>query len=100
MSIWITFSKFYENAIAVNDFYAAEDKIIKSCGRELIKLDLQVVIPDGFYGRIVGRSDWVPKCEMLVGSGTINSDYLGVVYVILFNFSNVEYQIKKCNRIA
>ena len=41
----------------MNDFYAAEDKIIKSCGRELIKLDLQVVIPDGFYGRIVGRSD-------------------------------------------
>ena len=35
-----------------------------------------------------------------VHNGTIDSDYHGVVCVILFNFSDVDYQIKKGNHIV
>ena len=38
------------------DLWAAEKEVLKPWSRELIRLDLFIAIPEGYYGRIVGRS--------------------------------------------
>ena len=45
------------NGSAGYDVWSAERQILKPWGRELIFVDLQMAIPDGYYGRIVDRSD-------------------------------------------
>ena len=82
------------------DIYSMEDKMIKSFFRELIRLDLCMAILDGYYSRIVGRSCLALKNAMWVHNGTIDLDNLGMVCVILFNFSDVDYKIEKGNRIV
>ena len=38
------------------DLWVAKRKILKPSSRELVKLELCIVIPKGFYGRIGGYS--------------------------------------------
>ena len=40
------------------------------------------------------------KNGVVAFSGTIDSGYLGVVYVLLFNFSSENFLVEKGNRIA
>ena len=47
-----------------------------------------MAIPNGYYGIIVGRSGIGKKYGVMVHNGTIDSNYCGIVGVILFNFSN------------
>ena len=105
----IEFKRYSENACvplrqtsgsAGYDLYAVEDKIIKSCGKELVRVDLKMAIPYGYYGRTVGCSGLALKCSLLVHNGTIDLDYCVVICVILLNFSNFDYNIKKVNHIA
>ena len=77
--------------------FSVEDKIINCFGRGLIRLDFCMAILDEYYSRIVGHSGLALKNGLWVHNGTIDSDYCGVVCVILFNFSDVDYKIKKSN---
>lgn len=65
------------------NLWATETKILKSWGRELIRLDLFIAIRDGYYGRINGRSVSANSCGITVHSGTIDLDYGGIVYMVL-----------------
>ena len=87
-------------ASAGYDLFAAETKVFKPWGRALTKLDLSKFIPEGYYGRIVGRSGLANMCGIIVHDGTIDSDYQGVVCVVLFNLSDEEYLVEARNRIA
>ena len=60
---------------------------------------MNFVIPSGFYGRIVGRSGLTILRGIVAFNGTIDADW-GTVYVILFNLSDFEYDIKVGNWIA
>ena len=109
MSVSIDFKRYSADArvplrqtsdSAGHDLYSAEDEFTKVCSRELARLDFEMAIPDGYYGRIVGRSGLALKCGLLFYSGTNDLDYGGVVWVILFNFSDVDYKIEKGNRIV
>ena len=64
------------------DLYATENKIIKPCTNDLIHLELYIAIPKGFYGIMVGRSSLVLK-KIIVHNGVIDSDYHGIIFVIL-----------------
>ena len=57
------------------DFQAAETKVLKSWNRELIRLDLLMAIPKGYYGRIVGGSGLANIHGITVYNGTVDSDY-------------------------
>ena len=57
-------------------------------------------IPKGYYGEICPRSGLALKNGVVAFNGTIDSGYLGVVYVLLFNFSNDNFSVEKGNRIA
>ena len=74
------------------DLYAAENKTIKSGSKDLVCLELYVIIPKGYYGRIVGRSGLAYR-KIMVYCGTLDSDYCGTVSVIVFNFSCNDYNI-------
>lgn len=56
--------------------------------------------PEGTYGRIAPRSGLAWKHSIDVGAGVIDADYRGNVGVILFNFSDKDFEVKKGDRIA
>ena len=93
------FKRAYQG-LAGYDLFAAETKVLKPRGRALIKLDLSMAIPEGYYGRIVEHSGLENMCGIIVHDGTIDSDYRGVVCVILFNLSDEEYLVELGNCIA
>ena len=68
--------------------------------RAVISTGLQMQIPKGYYGQISPRSGLALKNSVVAFNGTIDSGYLGVVYVLLFHFSSEKFSVKKGNRIA
>lgn len=69
-------------------------------GKELIKTDLSLAIPTGYYGRIAPRSSLAWKNHIDVGAGVIDEDYRGPLGVVLFNHGDTEFEIKKGDRVA
>ena len=82
------------------DSFAAERKLIVPHGRELIKTDLCLKIPKGYYERVVGRSGLANFKRMLGFNGTADSEYRGKICIVLFNLSNLSYVVEIDNRIG
>lgn len=82
------------------DLYAAHSCIIPAKDKFLISTDLQIALPKGSYGRIAPRSGLAVKNFIDIGAGVIDADYRGPVMVLLFNFGNVDYQVKRGDKIA
>ncbi|TQD90159.1 hypothetical protein C1H46_024323 [Malus baccata] len=51
-------------------------------------------------GCVAPRSGLAWKHSIDVGAGVIDADYRGPVGVVLFNFSDVDFEIKEGDRIA
>ena len=51
-------------------------------------------------GRIAPRSGLAVKHSIDTGAGVIDSDYRGEVKVLLFNHSEVDFEVKEGDRIA
>ena len=79
--------------------YPAERTFV-SHGRELIKTDLCLEIPKGYYGRVVGRSGLANFKGIFAFNGTVDSEYKGKVCVVLFTLSNFTYVVEIGNRIG
>lgn len=82
------------------DLYSAYDYVLKAKGKEMIKTDLQIALPQGCYGRVAPRSGLAWKHFIDVGAGVIDEDYRGPVNVILFNFGDDDFEIKRGDRVA
>ena len=82
------------------DLFSAEDSIVSPKSRKLIKTDIIVIIQDGYYGRIAPRSGLAVKNFIDVGAGVIDSDYRGNVGILLFNFGDTDFIVKKHDKIA
>jgi dUTP pyrophosphatase len=82
------------------DLYAAEEGIINSFSRKLIKTNIAVSIPQGYYGRIAPRSGLAYKNGIDVLAGVIDADYRGDIGVILFNSDKKDFIVKEGDRIA
>ena len=57
------------------------------------------MVPNGNYGRIAPRSGLALKNFIDVGAGVIDQDYRGEVAVLLFNHSELDFQINQGNLI-
>lgn len=79
---------------------SAYDYTVKAKGKELVKTDLQVMIPEGCYGRVAPRSGLAVKNFIDVGAGVVDSDYRGNVGVVLFNFSDEDFVVRRGDRVA
>ena len=91
--------KMYPNS-AGYDLFADELFKILSGSRAVISTSIRMQIPKGYYGEISPRSGLALKNGIVAFNGIIDSGYLGVVYVILFNFSSEDFSVEKGNRIA
>ena len=82
------------------DLFADESITILKWSRASICTSILFQIPKGFYGEIKSRSGLAIKNGLLAFNGTADAGYVGFVYVILFNNSDFDYNVKKGDRIA
>ncbi|VDD80665.1 unnamed protein product [Mesocestoides corti] len=82
------------------DLYSAEDCVVKAKSRALVNTDIQIALPSGCYGRIAPRSGLALKHGIDVGAGVVDQDYRGTIGVVLFNFSDEDFNVKQGDRIA
>ncbi|KAM4747189.1 deoxyuridine 5'-triphosphate nucleotidohydrolase, mitochondrial [Rhinophrynus dorsalis] len=82
------------------DLYSAYDYVIPALGKALVKTDIQICVPNGCYGRIAPRSGLAAKHFIDVGAGVIDEDYRGNVGVVLFNFGQDAFEVKRGDRVA
>ena len=91
--------KAYDNS-AGYDLFADESVDVFPSSRAVISTGLRLQIPKGYYGEICPRSGLALTNGVVAFNGTVDSGYLGVVYVLLFNFSSEKFSVEKGNRIA
>ena len=91
--------KAYVN-LAGYDLFADESIRVISNSRGLVSTGIKISIPKGFYGQIFPRSGLALMNGVIAFNGKIDSGYLGIAYVLLFNFSTNDFLVEKGNRIA
>ena len=89
--------------------FSAENKVIPARGKALIDTQLSIAVPPGTYGRIAPRSglgklppqtysmravDMVTASKFMIdtGAGVIDADYRGILFVLLFNLSDKDFE--------
>ena len=82
------------------DLYSSTDVIIAAHDKAVIPTDLKIVVPHGTYGRVAPRSGLAANYFIDVGAGVVDEDYRGLLGVVLFNHSKVEFKVNKGDRIA
>lgn len=84
------------------DLRSAEDVVINPGKRATVSTGLKIEIPAGFEAQIRPRSGLAAKYGVTVlnSPGTIDSDYRGLIKVILLNAGEEPFIISKGDRIA
>ena len=82
------------------DLFAAEAKTIVPNSSQIICLDLRWAIPQGFFGKVFPRSSIIKNYNMTVDAGLIDSDYKGLIYVLLSNHYKKAFTIRTGDRIS
>ena len=82
------------------DLHSAEVLVIPARGQGIVSTDIAIVVPFGTYGRIAPRSGLAAKFSIDVGAGVVDEDYRGNVRILLFNHSNIDFNVKRGDRIA
>jgi dUTP pyrophosphatase len=59
-----------------------------------------VQVPADCYARIAPRSGLAVKHGIDIGAGVVDSDYLGIVGVVMFNTGDNDFQVNAGDRIA
>ncbi len=92
-----------EHSAGVDLYAAVEGETVMEAGTgTLIPTGIAVAIPEGYEGQVRPRSGLALKhgIGMLNAPGTIDADYRGEIGVILFNFGNKPFTIRRGDRIA
>lgn len=113
--IKIKFKKLSENAIiptkgragdACFDLYAAEDVVVVEWQTSLVKTNIAMEIPEGYFGKIYTRSGMALRGWEITG-GILDSNYRGDVGILIRHIytgwyveSRNEHHIQKGDRIA
>ncbi|CAF4878380.1 unnamed protein product, partial [Rotaria magnacalcarata] len=82
------------------DLRSAHDYVVPARGRIIAQTDIQIAVPNGCYGRVAPRSGLAAKFGIDTGAGVIDADYRGNVGVVLFNHNDLDFTIKRGDRIA
>ena len=92
-----------EHSAGVDLYAAVETEAVIDAGTwKLVPTGIALAIPEGYEGQVRPRSGLALKhgIGMLNGPGTIDADYRGEISVILFNFSDRPFPIRRGDRIA
>ncbi|KAJ7873269.1 dUTP pyrophosphatase [Mycena olivaceomarginata] len=79
---------------------SAEKKTIPAHGKALVDTQISIAVPAGTYGRVAPRSGLASKFMIDTGAGVIDADYRGVVFVLLFNHSDKDFEVNEGDRVA
>ncbi|KAL8473074.1 hypothetical protein ACS0TY_030059 [Phlomoides rotata] len=90
------------------DLFSAVETRVPAGGKALVPTDLSIAVSEGSYARIGTFqleslhlfSGLALKHSIEVGAGVVDADYSGPVGVILFNHSDVDFEVKHGDRIA
>jgi dUTP pyrophosphatase len=81
------------------DLYSDDNIVIEKSERQLVSTGIGIGISDDCYARVAPRSGMSVK-GIDVGAGVIDSDYSGIIKVLLINNTHEQQYIKKGDRIA
>jgi dUTP pyrophosphatase len=73
--------------------------VISAQGKAIVPTDISIAIPEGHYGRVAPRSGLAVKHHLDCGAGVVDADYRGPVGVVMFNFSQVDYEGTKKKKL-
>ena len=82
------------------DLYSIESVILNPNDRVLVSTGLCAVLPANTYGKITSRSGLAFAHGLDVAAGTVDSDYTGVIKVLLCNNGRTTLEIPEKTRIA
>ena len=84
------------------DVRSVDDLVIPPGKRALVHTGLVMLLPPMYEAQVRPRSGLALKCGVTVLNtpGTIDSGYRGEVGVILANFGDADFQVKKGDKIA
>ena len=84
------------------DIRSVADMTVPARGRALVPTGLVVLLPPLYDAQVRPRPGLALKhgITVLNTPGTIDSGYRGEIGVILFNSSDVDFQVKKGDRVA
>ena len=88
------------------DLFSSVCDVIPPRSHKLIKTDICVRLPKppmegtSVYGRIAPRSGLTLKKAVDTGAGVVDVGYRGPLGVIMFNHSDVDFEVKVGDRIA
>ena len=83
-----------------HDLFAAEQKLIQPGTVAPITLELNLEIPEGFFGKIYPRFGSLKKNFASCDAGLIDQDYRGTVMVLMTNNSTFPFLVNIGDRIA
>ena len=86
--------------LAGYDLFAAEAKTFLPHQSTLVCLDLRWAIPKGFCGLVLSRSSLIRDYNITVEGGLIDSDFRGIINVILMNHSTKLFTLRAGERLA
>lgn len=83
------------------DLYSAEaDCVLKSGERKGFSTGIKMEIPDGYAGLVWDKSGLAFNHGIKIMGGVIDSIYRGEIIVVLVNFGDKDYLVKKNTKIA
>lgn len=83
------------------DVYSNEDVTIPPRELRSISTGFGIQLPKGYYVSLLPRSSFGKKKIIITNSpGTIDSDYTGEIFVMLYNLSDDFFYVKQGDRIA
>lgn len=94
--------KFATKGSVAVDLYSAETLTVNPKEFRKISTGIKVAVPEGFEGQVRPRSGLAVKhgISLVNTPGTLDSDYRGILYVILINHGPNYFHVKKGDRIA
>ena len=96
--------KYMSDQAAGMDLYAAveEDEVLKKGEIKLIPTGLKIALPEGYEAQIRPRSGLAFKygISLVNTPGTIDADYRGEIKIIMINFGDADFVVKRGERIA
>ncbi len=86
------------------DLYAAvDDRLIIQSGKTVVvPTGISIALPEGYEGQVRSRSGLALKHNIGIinAPGTIDSDYRGEIMLIMTNFSDKDYVVRRGDRVG
>lgn len=82
------------------DLFVSQDTWVGPLGFTDVHTDLKIALPEGTWGRVVGRSSSVRRRHLLVVEGIIDNGYRGELFFGVLNLRPWPVKIKAGERLA